>query len=70
MATTISQGDAEAALAQAPRRIKGTVRGDGQKAFYMGTLRSAGDPRRGQHAHHLGHCSGAFVDSLLCRHLD
>ena len=35
MATTVSRCDAEAALAQAPRRIKGAVRGDGQKAFYM-----------------------------------
>merc|ERR1719284_1889236 len=33
--TTVSRGDADAALAQAPRRIKGVVRGDGQKAFYM-----------------------------------
>jgi len=33
--TTVSRGDADAALAQAPRRIKGVVRADGQKAFYM-----------------------------------
>jgi len=34
-AATISRGDAETALGLAPRRVKGVVRGDGQKAFYM-----------------------------------